>query len=69
MSNEADEAQRVSELFDSLAIAQARKLPQTAASTGRCLYCSTPVAAEARFCDADCRDDFEWINRRKHGRA
>lgn len=69
MSNDADEAQRVSELFDSLAIAQARKVVQTAASTGRCLYCSTPVAAEARFCDADCRDDFEWINRRKHGRA
>lgn len=69
MSNEADEAQRVTELFDNLAIAKARKPPQTAASTGRCLYCSTPVAAEARFCDADCRDDFEWINRRKHGRA
>lgn len=69
MSNDADEAQRVSELFDSLAIAKARKPVQTAANTGRCLYCSAPVAAEARFCDADCRDDFEWINRRKHGRA
>ncbi|WP_335899796.1 DUF2116 family Zn-ribbon domain-containing protein [Shewanella algae] len=65
MSNDADEAQRVSELFDSLAIAQARKPAQTAASTGRCLYCSTPVAAEARFCDADCRDDFERLQQLK----
>ena len=65
MSNDADEAQRVSELFDSLAIAQARKPVQTAASTGRCLYCSAPVAAEARFCDADCRDDFERLQQLK----
>lgn len=65
MSNEADEAQRVSELFDSMAIAQARKPVQTAASTGRCLYCSTPVAAEARFSDADCRDDFERLQQLK----
>ncbi|WP_345857470.1 DUF2116 family Zn-ribbon domain-containing protein [Shewanella algae] len=65
MSNEADEAQRVSELFDNLAIAQARKPVQTAASTGRCLYCSAPVAAEARFCDADCRDDFERLQQLK----
>lgn len=65
MSNEADEAQRVTELFDNLAIAQARKPVQTAASTGRCLYCCAPVAAEARFCDADCRDDFERLQQLK----
>lgn len=26
---------------------------------GECRHCGAKIAPEARFCDADCRDDFE----------
>jgi hypothetical protein len=30
-------------------------------SIGRCLYCNTPLDGELRFCDSDCRDDYEYM--------
>lgn len=40
------------------AVQAALRLDETAAS-GECRYCAEKIAPEARFCDADCRDDFE----------
>lgn len=31
-------------------------------TTGRCLNCDEPTGTQ-RFCDVDCRDDFEKRNR------
>jgi len=28
--------------------------------TGRCFYCGAPLEPEQLFCDADCRDDYEF---------
>lgn len=30
-----------------------------AVATGRCLNCSDPIPAPRRWCDADCRDDWQ----------
>lgn len=31
---------------------------------GRCLYCNAPLEGDLRFCDSDCRDDFEYMKLR-----
>jgi hypothetical protein len=35
--------------------------PVTIKSIGKCLYCGTPLTGDMRFCDSDCRDDFEYM--------
>ena len=37
---------------------------KTLVATGFCLWCNEKLPAEQRFCDSDCRDDFEKRNRR-----
>ncbi len=39
--------------------------------TGFCLNCESEVAEPLRFCDADCRDDFDRLEqaKRRSGRA
>lgn len=32
-----------------------------------CYNCDEPLDADARFCDIDCRNDFEYRERRKKG--
>lgn len=36
----------------------------TIAATGECLNCEAPVADGRRWCDADCRDDWQRAQRR-----
>ena len=33
-------------------------------ATGRCLYCNAQLEDDRRWCDADCRTDYEYINLR-----
>jgi hypothetical protein len=35
-----------------------------AKATGYCLHCGEDLPSERRFCDADCRDDWEKLKRR-----
>jgi hypothetical protein len=43
---------------------RAREKPvERLAYIGRCWNCSEPLAEPLRFCDADCRDDYEKIKR------
>lgn len=35
--------------------------PVTLKSIGKCLYCGTPLTGELRWCDEDCRDDYEYM--------
>ena len=35
------------------------------ASTGRCRFCEEKVTDSSRFCNADCRDDFERVKKIK----
>ncbi len=34
----------------------------TATATGDCLFCDTPVEPPRRWCNAQCRDDWQLIN-------
>lgn len=35
------------------------------ASTGKCLFCGKNLAEGVRWCDEDCRDDWEYYIQRK----
>jgi len=60
MADEADLADEFQERFlqDSLQrqLSGQRLAPK---STGKCLYCEEPLAPTKRWCDSDCRDDWE----------
>lgn len=43
---------------------------QLVAGTGQCLYCTEPLPLSQRWCDIDCRDEWERVqdaHRRAHG--
>jgi hypothetical protein len=42
-----------------------RNKPPLMPPTGNCYNCGESVADGAKFCDIDCRHDFELRNRRK----
>lgn len=42
-----------------LELALKSKRPAGPDATGRCLWCNAPVPRGVRWCDADCRDDWE----------
>lgn len=44
--------------------ALARRKPSGPAPTGECHNCGESLAGDLRFCDADCRDDFERRQKR-----
>ena len=56
MSDIADRAQQEHDLHLSL---QLKRRKPTLPVTGYCHWCSEEAPADARFCDADCRDDYQ----------
>ena len=59
MSDYADDAERTEQLLRDAALSQRKAVGPIA--TGACHYCDADVAADARFCDAECRDAFETV--------
>ncbi|MGI9152734.1 MAG: hypothetical protein ACR2IY_02510 [Rubrivivax sp.] len=57
MSDNLDIASDREELDRAMAIAAKR--PSGPTPTGRCLYCDEIVADHQRWCDAQCRDEWE----------
>lgn len=56
----ADEADRADEQAEqTLRAALLRRLPAGPDATGLCLWCGIEVAFGVRWCDRDCRDDWE----------
>jgi hypothetical protein len=53
----ADKAQQVNELFQKEAL-EKRKTPGPKAK-GECYYCEEPLEPGQRWCDNDCRDDWQ----------
>jgi len=50
------------DITDALAVPvqqSTRPLPEGPQANGRCHWCDEIVADHLRFCDADCRDDYE----------
>lgn len=56
MSDIADRAQQENDLHLSL---QLKHRKPTLQAKGRCHWCDSPVEANAHFCDAECRGDYE----------
>lgn len=67
MADEIDRANDYAARMASAAVAEICRAAgkQQAQPTGLCLYCAHVVMDAARWCDAECRDDWEWINARK----
>lgn len=58
-----DQASAVEQMHRDIALQNVRRGPAIA-ETGFCLNCETQVPAGHRWCDADCRDDWERARRR-----
>lgn len=57
--DEIDMASDMMEAQISRAVAKAsgQEIPKN--QTGKCLYCREPVEGGRRWCDADCREEYE----------
>ena len=61
MADTIDDANHQAELALQLQLRQRRETGP--AATGRCLFCTTPLSQGMRWCDAQCRDAFERLQR------
>lgn len=59
MSDEIDRANERSEQFLQHSLGNAMKAKPTMPPIGCCYNCEAPLEGDARFCDSDCRDDFQ----------
>lgn len=64
MSDNLDIASDREELDRQSALRSCRK-PTGPEATGECLYCSERLPAPMRWCDADCRNDWESLNKKR----
>ena len=72
MTDIFDRASEREQLERDLAISSARKSALSAQATGHCLWCNTELKQGKRWCDAECREDWELEqeSRKRHrGRA
>lgn len=60
MSDEADRGNDAAEFFLGLALKeQSAKVPGIPKGIGMCFNCDAEVQGDARWCDTDCRADWE----------
>ena len=60
MANEADEAAVAEELFLKVSLANSRnQLVDSPKPKGFCLNCDEKIPLPMRWCDKDCRDDWQ----------
>lgn len=57
MSDLADQAAAREQ--QDLALALQQRKPAGPAATGHCLSCGEPLCGDLRWCDRDCRDDWQ----------
>ena len=62
MADEIDRASDYEQVQRDAAIRSAGMFQSRLKPCGKCLNCGNEVASELRFCDGDCRDDFEYRN-------
>lgn len=63
MADEIDRAAEQEQVLRDSAIYSARQVRNIILSTGKCLQCDTKVDGDRRWCNSDCRDDWEKINK------
>ena len=57
--DDADRAADREDIAREAAVAAIRRRIESIPSLGYCYYCGEALRAGKRFCDADCRDDYE----------
>ncbi len=62
MADIIDDSHEIEQTF--LRSALSTKRPVGPAPNGCCHYCNGPLTNGQRFCDADCRDDYDKVQRR-----
>lgn len=65
MADAADQAGDLTDIYLSAAISRANQTPKTLPAKGECYNCEEPLPDKERFCDHDCRDDYEYRESRK----
>jgi hypothetical protein len=61
-------ANEVAQIAVDAAISRSSSAPDEVEAVGLCLNCSAAVPEGHRWCDADCRDDWQARRNRKSGR-
>lgn len=61
MADEIDRAAEEVEMFQQEAQRQRKK--EAPGYTGECIWCGEKLEHPRRFCDVDCRDDYERYNK------
>lgn len=59
MTDLFDQASMREEQDRELCIGMARRAAESVPATGRCHWCDASVPPGYKFCDSDCRDDWE----------
>lgn len=59
MADIIDDANATADLFLALALRKTQQCAPVAKGIGMCLHCATVLADDRRWCDAQCRDDWE----------
>jgi hypothetical protein len=57
--DEADRTEENAVLYSQTALYKSRRVEPDVTATGECLFCGEPVEQKRRWCDAQCRDDWE----------
>ena len=57
--DDADKASLHEQMTITAAIKSVRQRSKPLPPVGYCYYCSEPLKGGERFCDTDCRDDYE----------
>ena len=60
--NFEEQADAAAELFRQAALT--KRQPEQP-HTGLCLYCNRPLDTKRAFCDEHCREDHEWLTKRR----
>jgi len=61
--DDIDRASEREQLDRDSAIAAAARMLPSLPENGQCYYCLASVAPGARFCDSDCRDDYDALKK------
>lgn len=59
MADQVDVANDWNSLHNDMLVKAARSKPLEVEATGACLFCEEPVEAPKRWCDAECRNEWE----------
>lgn len=61
--DDADKVTAHQDFIDQANVYKSKRSTTTQAATGFCLFCDEPLAPERRWCDAQCRDDWQVENK------